>query len=101
MDKYGKAAEHYIDKLMGDLQKSKDTIDNNLLTRMQGNYMGAALLLNPGAMIKQFAAFPTANAYFGTKMLQQHQPAECGGLTLKNMPNTLHICGTEQRVTEQ
>ena len=67
MDKYGKAAEHYIDKLMGDLQKSKDTIDNNLLTRMQGNYMGAALLLNPGAMIKQFAAFPTANAYFGTK----------------------------------
>ena len=67
MDKYGEVAEHYIDKLMGDLQKSKDTIDNNLLTRMQGNYMGAALLLNPGAMIKQFAAFPTANAYFGTK----------------------------------
>lgn len=67
MHKYGKVAEHYIDKLMGDLQKSKDTIDNNLLTRMQGNYMGAVLLLNPGAMIKQFAAFPTANAYFGTK----------------------------------
>lgn len=67
MNKFGKAAEHYIDKLMGDLQKSKDTIDNNLLTRMQGNYMGAVLLLNPGAMIKQFAAFPTANAYFGTK----------------------------------
>ena len=67
MDKYGKSAEHYIDKLMGDLQKSKDTIDNNLLTRMQGKYMGAVLLLNPGAMIKQFAAFPTANAYFGTK----------------------------------
>lgn len=67
MNKFGKSAEHYIDKLMGDLQKSKDTIDNNLLTRMQGNYMGAVLLLNPGAMIKQFAAFPTANAYFGTK----------------------------------
>ena len=67
MDKYGKSAEHYIDKLMGDLQKSKDTIDNNLLTRMQGNYMGAVLLLNPGAWIKQLAAFPTANAYFGTK----------------------------------
>ena len=67
MDKFGKAAEHYIDKLMGDLQKSKDTIDNNLLTRMQGNYMGAALLLNPGAAVQQFAAFPTANAYFGTK----------------------------------
>ena len=67
MHKYGKVAEHYIDKLMGDLQKSKDTIDNNLLTRMQGKYMGAVLLLNPGAMIKQFAAFPTANAYFGTK----------------------------------
>lgn len=67
MDKYGEAAEHYIDKLMGDLQKSKDTIDNNLLTRMQGNYMGAVLLLNPGAALQQFAAFPTANAYFGTK----------------------------------
>lgn len=67
MDKYGEAAEHYIDKLMGDLQKSKDTIDNNLLTRMQGNYMGAVLLLNPGAAVQQFAAFPTANAYFGTK----------------------------------
>lgn len=67
MDKYGKSAEHYIDKLMGDLQKSKDTIDNNLLTRMQGNYMGAVLLLNPGAAVQQFAAFPTANAYFGTK----------------------------------
>lgn len=67
MDKYGEAAEHYIDKLMGDLQKSKDTIDNNLLTRMQGNYMGAVLLLNPGDAVQQFAAFPTANAYFGTK----------------------------------
>lgn len=67
MDKFGKAAEHYIDKLMGDLQKSKDTIDNNLLTRIQGNYMGAVLLLNPGAAVQQFAAFPTANAYFGTK----------------------------------
>ena len=77
MDKYGKAAEHYIDKLMGDLQKSKDTIDNNLLTRMQGNYMGAVLLLNPGAMIKQFAAFPTANAYFGTKNVAT---ASAGGM---------------------
>lgn len=67
MNKFGKSAEHYIDKLMGDLQKSKDTIDNNLLTRIQGNYMGAVLLLNPGAAVQQFAAFPTANAYFGTK----------------------------------
>lgn len=77
MHKYGKVAEHYIDKLMGDLQKSKDTIDNNLLTRMQGNYMGAALLMNPGAMIKQFAAFPTANAYFGTKNVAT---ASAGGM---------------------
>lgn len=82
MDKYGKAAEHYIDKLMGDLQKSKDTIDNNLLTRMQGNYMGAVLLLNPGAMIKQFAAFPTANAYFGTKNVAI---ASAGGMWRVNL----------------
>lgn len=82
MDKYGKAAEHYIDKLMGDLQKSKDTIDNNWLTRMQGNYMGAVLLLNPGAMIKQFAAFPTANAYFGTKNVAI---ASAGGMWKVNL----------------
>lgn len=82
MDKFGKAAEHYIDKLMGDLQKSKDTIDNNLLTRMQGNYMGAVLLLNPGAMIKQFAAFPTANAYFGTKNVAI---ASAGGMWKVNL----------------
>jgi hypothetical protein len=82
MHKYGKVAEHYIDKLMGDLQKSKDTIDNNLLTRMQGNYMGAVLLLNPGAMIKQFAAFPTANAYFGTKNVAI---ASAGGMWKVNL----------------
>ena len=82
MDKYGKAAEHYIDKLMGDLQKSKDTIDNNLLTRMQGKYMGAVLLLNPGAMIKQFAAFPTANAYFGAKNVAI---ASAGGMWRVNL----------------
>lgn len=82
MHKFGKAAEHYIDKLMGDLQKSKDTIDNNLLTRMQGNYMGAVLLLNPGAMIKQFAAFPTANAYFGTKNVAI---ASAGGMWKVNL----------------
>lgn len=82
MDKYGEVAEHYIDKLMGDLQKSKDTIDNNLLTRMQGNYMGAVLLLNPGAMIKQFAAFPTANAYFGTKNVAI---ASAGGMWKVNL----------------
>lgn len=82
MHKYGKVAEHYIDKLMGDLQKSKDTIDNNLLTRMQGNYMGAVLLLNPGAMIKQFAAFPTANAYFGTKNVAI---ASAGGMRKVNL----------------
>lgn len=82
MDKYGKAAEHYIDKLMGDLQKSKDTIDNNLLTRMQGKYMGAVLLLNPGAMTKQFAAFPTANAYFGAKNVAI---ASAGGMWRVNL----------------
>ena len=67
LKKFGNSAEHYIDKLMGDLQKSRDNIDDNFLTRMQGNYMGAVLLMNPGAMVKQFAAFPTANAYFGAK----------------------------------
>lgn len=63
---YGEPAIHYINKFIGDLQKSDNT-DNNLFLKWQGKYMGAKLLANPGAMIQQFSAFPLANKYFGTK----------------------------------
>ena len=64
-DKFGSSANHYIAKLMDDIQAPKNTLDENILTRLHGNYMGAVLMLNPGSAIKQFAALPTAFKYFG------------------------------------
>lgn len=63
--KFGGSAEHYIEKLMGDLQKQRDNIDDNIFVKVQQKYMGAVLMLNPGAAVKQMAAFPLANKYFG------------------------------------
>ena len=64
-DKFGSSANHYIAKLMDDIQTPKNTLDENFLTRLHGNYMGAVLMFNPGSTIKQFAALPTAFKYFG------------------------------------
>lgn len=66
-EKFGEAAEHYIEKLMADLQNAPEILDNTWLQKAQGNFMGAKLLMNPGAAIKQLAAFPTAFNYFGVK----------------------------------
>lgn len=66
-EKFGESAEHYIEKLMADLQNAPEILDNTWLQMAQGNFMGAKLLLNPGAAIKQLAAFPTAYNYFGVK----------------------------------
>lgn len=66
-EKFGESAEHYIEKLMADLQNAPEILDNTWLQKAQGNYMGAKLLANPGAAIKQLAAFPTAFNYFGVK----------------------------------
>ena len=66
-EKFGESAEHYIEKLMADLQNAPEILDNTWLQKAQGNFMGAKLLLNPGAAIKQLAAFPTAYNYFGVK----------------------------------
>ena len=66
-DRYGVTAEHYIDKLIGDLQQRADTIDNTFLDTIQSNYMGMKIMFNMGSMIKQLSAFPLANRYFGTK----------------------------------
>ena len=66
-DRYGVTAEHYIDKLIGDLQQRADTIDNTFLDTIQSNYMGMKIMFNMGSMIKQLSAFPLANRYFGGK----------------------------------
>ena len=66
-DRYGVTAEHYIDKLIGDLQQRADTIDNTFLDTIQSNYMGMKIMFNMGSMIKQLSAFPLANRYFGAK----------------------------------
>lgn len=66
-EKFGESAEHYIEKLMADLQNAPEILDNTWLQKAQGNFMGAKLLLNPGAAVKQLAAFPTAYNYFGVK----------------------------------
>ncbi len=66
-EKFGESAEHYIEKLMADLQNAPEILDNTWLQKAQGNFMGAKLLLNPGAAIQQLAAFPTAFNYFGVK----------------------------------
>lgn len=66
-EKFGPAAEHYIEKLMADLQNARDYLDINVLNKIQSNFMGAKLLLNPGAAVKQFGAYPMAYKYFGVK----------------------------------
>lgn len=66
-ERYGVSAEHYIDKLIGDLQQRADTIDNTFLDKIQSNFMGMKIAFNFGSMIKQVSAFPLANRYFGAK----------------------------------
>lgn len=63
--KFGSDALHYLDKLLGDIQKRKDGTDENWFTKASGRAMGAALALNPRAALKNWAAMPLANHYFG------------------------------------
>lgn len=66
-ERYGVSAEHYIDKLIGDLQNRADTTDRTILDKIQSNFMGMKIAFNFGSMIKQVSAFPLANRYFGAK----------------------------------
>ena len=65
-NKFGNNARHYLNKLLGDIQERKRTVDDNLLTRMTGHFMGAALFANPRSALKNWGAMPLANRYFGT-----------------------------------
>lgn len=66
-ERYGVSAEHYIDKLIGDLQNRADTTDRTILDKIQSNFMGMKIAFNFVSMIKQVSAFPLANRYFGAK----------------------------------
>lgn len=63
--KFGSAATHYMSKLLGDIQVRKDFIDNTWLDKLSGQIMGSVLMVNPGAALKNVAAFPLAYKYFG------------------------------------
>ena len=74
-EKFGGSAGKYIAHLMDDIQKPKDMRDENILVRAGGHLMGSVLMLNPGATIKQFAAYPTAFKYFGITNVSKAIPA--------------------------
>ena len=74
-EKFGGSAGKYIAHLMDDIQKPKDMRDENILVRAGGHLMSSVLMLNPGATIKQFAAYPTAFKYFGITNVSKAIPA--------------------------
>ena len=64
-NKFGGSAIHYLNKLLGDIQKRKDNTDENVITSMTGHAMGAALAFNPRSWLKNYGALPLANKHFG------------------------------------
>ena len=63
--KFGGSAIHYLNKLLGEIQQRKDTIDENLITSLSGHAMGAALAFNPRSWLKNYGALPLAYKHFG------------------------------------
>ena len=63
--KFGGSAVHYLNKLLGEIQQRKDTIDENLITSLSGHAMGAALAFNPRSWLKNYGALPLAYKHFG------------------------------------
>lgn len=66
-ERYGVEAEHYIDKLIGDLQNRPDNSERTMLDTLQGKYMGAKIYGSFSALLQQPSAYPLANKYFGIK----------------------------------
>lgn len=64
-NKFGEEAVHYISKLLGDMQNRKDYSDVTWIDKLSGQIMGSVLMVNPGAALKNVAAFPLAYKYFG------------------------------------
>ena len=67
-EKWGKETVNYINDLLTDLQtrqRHRSSTMSRALDRMQGNYAGAILTVNPGVAIAQAASLPTAGAVLG------------------------------------
>lgn len=64
-ERYGVEAEHYIEKLIGDLQNRPDNSERTMLDNIQGKYMGAKIYGSFSALLQQPSAYPLANRYFG------------------------------------
>ena len=67
-EKWGKETVSYINDLLTDLQttrRKRSSTMSRALDRMQGNYAGAILTVNPGVAIAQAASLPTAGAVLG------------------------------------
>ena len=68
---WGTGATDYIDKLLGDLQKTHTESNSwtDLFRKIRSNYAGATLALNLSVAAKQAGSYPTAAAVLGWKPL--------------------------------
>lgn len=63
--KWGKSSINYIEKLVGDLQRSGKDMDafSGFFGWLRGQYASAAISFNPSSMLKQWGSYATAMAY--------------------------------------
>ena len=68
---WGTGATDYIDKMLGDLQKTHTESNSwtDLFRQIRSNYAGATLALNLSVALKQAGSYPTAAAVLGWKPL--------------------------------
>ena len=63
--KWGKSSINYIEKLVGDLQRSGKDMDafSGFFGWLRGQYASAVISFNPSSMLKQWGSYATAMAY--------------------------------------
>lgn len=63
--KWGKSSINYIEKLVGDLQRSGKDMDafSGFFGWLRGKYASAVISFNPSSMLKQWGSYATAMAY--------------------------------------
>ena len=68
---WGTGATDYIDKMLGDLQKTHTESNSwtDLFRQIRSNYAGATLALNLSVALKQAGSYPTAAAVLGWRPL--------------------------------
>lgn len=64
-EKWGKSSINYIEKLVGDLQRSGKDMDafSGFFGWLRGQYASAVISFNPSSMLKQWGSYATAMAY--------------------------------------